>query len=341
MPDGCYRQVVYSPAIGEQRAFELPVSVLARYLHTLHLSGCTSHSMTLTHTREYPPGALGSIPPPPASQRPPSSVLGAAGQPNATTTHFVQVNRARMLAGYENGWSVLHTGTLRAGLTTVPSSSTTMLGSSSGSGGVDLKFQFIDFHIREHESLVSKNRIQRGGVEQVIPEELVNKIRGKTSGNKAETKKEQRDREKREASNAAGGGGGGGDQDDKSGIVKNGSCTDEEKYTLPIERLTLPDNPINEYGMTLRSMRCLEVSTDTSKGSKNRRFEHQADKPLLPAALSSDHRVRLSIARPHGIFCHPQARSHASSQTSSRRFQNQSSCCNYNYYSRRGAVCFS
>lgn len=142
-----------------------------------------------------------------------------------------------------------------------------MLGSSSGSGGVDLKFQFIDFHIREHESLVSKNRIQRGGVEQVLPEELVNKIRGKTSGNKAETKKEQRDREKREASNAAGGGGGG-DQDDKSGIVKNGSCTDEEKYTLPIERLTLPDNPINEYGMTLRSMRCLEVSTDTSRGPR-------------------------------------------------------------------------
>lgn len=55
-----------------------------------------------------------------------------------------------------------------------------------------------------------------------------------------------------DASAAATGGGGGG--------VSGTQGQDEKRYTVSVDKMFLPDSPVNDYGITLRSMRCLEVS---------------------------------------------------------------------------------
>lgn len=196
---------------------ELPTPVIPRYLHTVHLSGVAAHSMSLGQPREWSVDQLSKVPDPP-------SVKGCSlGSPNNRTTHFIQVDRARMDIEYETGWTVVQKGIIRAAFMPI--------------GGV-LKLQFLDFVIQDHYSLVPRSKIQRGVVEQPLSEDVVSKIRGVPAGRKKDSKK----------------GGDGGDDESKP------SEEERNRFTQPVERWSMPENPVNEYGMTLRAMRCLEVS---------------------------------------------------------------------------------
>ncbi|CAO1634804.1 unnamed protein product [Parajaminaea phylloscopi] len=226
LPDGVFRQVAWNPAAREQRAFELPTPVIPRYLHTVHLSGVVSHSTSLARPREWSLGNLSSIPPPPVTK---GAMLGT---PNGKTTHFVQVEKAKAHVEYENGWMVVQTGILRAAFTPFRGS---------------LKLQFLDFIITHHESFVPRARITRAVNDQALSDDLVQRIRdAKRSG--AGSSGESRREGKKE--------GEGQGKDDKT---KN-ALDREDKFSVPVERWTMPDNPVNEYGMTLRAMRCLEIT---------------------------------------------------------------------------------
>lgn len=195
--------------------------------------------MVLSQAKEYPPHALKSIPNPPETKR------AVNGLPNARTTHFVQVNRARMSLEYETGWMVVHSGLLRAALTPDPAAA------GSSAGGAGLKFQFVDFHITDQESFVPKARISRSIVEQPIPEDVIANIRGSAAdAHKRDVKREKREREE----NQRGVPPGKGDED-------NDQQDPDSRFVVPVDRMTLPEAPVNEYGITLRAMRCLEVSS--------------------------------------------------------------------------------
>ncbi|CAO1615666.1 unnamed protein product [Sympodiomycopsis kandeliae] len=241
MPDGFFRQVAWNPSAREQRAFELPVSVLARYFHTVHLSGAVSTGVSLSHPREWPSSSLRSIPPPPLTKRP------ILGQPNARTTHFVQVDRVKMSVEYDNGWIVVHSGLLRAALTPFAG---------------QLKFQFVDFLVTDHESYVPKKKMRRGIADQPLSDDLVAAIRGgaKSSGGAdvSTDRKDKKEKDKKEDSSAnssATSSSFTGTGEDKSSIKR-----EDGRYTVPVERWSMPENPVNEYGMTLRAMRCLEIT---------------------------------------------------------------------------------
>lgn len=217
----------------------MPVPALARYLHTIYLSGVESRNMVLSQAKEYPPHSLRSIPNPPETKR------AVNGLPNARTTHFVQVNRARMSLEYETGWMVVHSGLLRAALTPDPAAA------GSSLSGAGLKFQFVDFHITDQESFVPKARISRSITEQPIPDDVVAKIRGSTSDAfKKDVKREKREREENQRGMPPGKLDDDTDQQDPDG-----------RFVVPVDRMTLPEAPVNEYGITLRAMRCLEVSS--------------------------------------------------------------------------------
>lgn len=160
---------------------------------------------------------------------PPMSKGAILGKPNAKTTHFVQVEKARFHIEYENGWMVVQTGVLRAALT--PFKGT-------------LKFQFADFIMTNHESFVPRARIARGVSEHPLSDELVQRIRDSKSSGSDSRNEPRKDAESKE---------------DKVNVKSRSEK--EERWTVPTERWSMPDNPVNEYGMTLRAMRCLEVST--------------------------------------------------------------------------------
>ncbi|CAO1622665.1 unnamed protein product [Jaminaea pallidilutea] len=151
---------------------------------------------------------------------PPPTKCDVLGRPDARTTHFVQADRAKVHIAFDSGWLVVHTGILRAALTPVAGK---------------LKFQFLDFVTSNHESFVPRARIVRGVVEQPMSEETIARIRG----NRGRAK----------------------ENDNKSGEdEKPGTRERDEKITVPTERWSMPDNPVNEYGLSLRVMRCLEIT---------------------------------------------------------------------------------
>lgn len=151
---------------------------------------------------------------------PPPTRCDILGRPDARTTHFVQADRAKVHIAFDSGWLVVHNGILRAALTPVAGK---------------LKFQFLDFVTSNHESFVPRARIVRGVVEQPMSEETIARIRG----NRGRAK----------------------ENDDKSGEdEKPGTRERDEKITVPTERWSMPDNPVNEYGLSLRVMRCLEIT---------------------------------------------------------------------------------
>lgn len=135
---------------------------------------------------------------------------------------------------YESGWTVVQRGVMRAGFTTI--------------GGM-LKLQWLDFIIKDWSSLVPRAKIQRGVVEQVVSEEVVAKIRG-------DIKNGTKSKDDKKTSKEAGA------EDEKPSSSSREDDRDRERprITHPVERWSMPENPVNEYGMTLRAMRCLEIT---------------------------------------------------------------------------------
>lgn len=145
-----------------------------------------------------------------------------------------------MTVEYDNGWIVVQSGLLRAGLTPYAG---------------QLKFQFVDFLVTDHESYVAKSKMRRGIAEQTLSEDLVAEIRGLPKSGRRDGKKDKRDKEEGPTASRPSG-----EESSTAEEKPNVGKREEARFTVPVERWSMPENPVNEYGMTLRAMRCLEIT---------------------------------------------------------------------------------
>lgn len=101
--------------------------------------------------------------------------------------------------------------------------------------------------------------MRRGIAEQALSEDLIAEIRGlpKPSAAKRDGKRDKKDDSPNPSTNKS-------DGDDQAAATTQEKLPTTKKedgrFTIPVERWSMPENPVNEYGMTLRSMRCLEIT---------------------------------------------------------------------------------
>ena len=261
IPTGVFRLILWNANSREQKGFEVPTSVLPRYLLTSYLSGLRSSQLQLDNPREYQTGwpPVHPLPPPPASHKHINS------HPSANVTHHVQVTKANYISNFESGWQVHMSGLLRASF--IPWA--TPQPGQAGKMDVQLRLESLDFTVHGHSGLIPRVAIQKSKVEHPLPNSLIANILSTADSNTnagPNAKKGQRE-----------GAGAGARKDesedtkrDENGdpIVKregdSGSADDHVKsqsgYTVAVEKTFLPEYPVNEYGISLRAMRCLEIT---------------------------------------------------------------------------------
>lgn len=259
IPNGVFRLILWNATSREQKGFEVPTSVLPRYLLTNYVSGLRSSQLQLENPREYQTGwpPVNPLPPPPAS----SKYLNSF--PSANVTHQVDVTRATFLSNFDSGWQVHMSGLLRASF--VPWA--TAQPGEPGKMDVQLRLESLDFTVHAHTGYIPRVAIQKSKVDHPLPNSLVANIlsTGDTNTSGANGTKKGQSRgagaRKDDADDA---------KRDENGdpIVKteegSGSGDDDVKsqsgYTVSVEKTFLPDYPVNEYGISLRAMRCLEIT---------------------------------------------------------------------------------
>lgn len=215
-------------------------------------------SMTFDNPREYLAGQ--AFPPMPRLTK-----LDLA-LPSSKVTHFVQCERTTLIMHLDNGWQVQMSGVLRAAFVCSPGPDVSMHGgkedggegddSLACEGGLRLRLELFDFIANHHSSFVGHASLSASMKEEKIP---VNIVRGilvahgmsTASANSADTtsqavKNEQQGKKKKRESND--------DQDSSSPSDENGS-----RFSFQVSKVVVPKCPVNEYGLTLHAMRCLEV----------------------------------------------------------------------------------
>ncbi|KAJ1021891.1 hypothetical protein NDA16_003653 [Ustilago loliicola] len=258
IPTGVFRLILWNANSREQKGFEVPTYVLPRYLLTSYLSGLHSSQLQLENPREYQTGwpPVNPLPPPPASNKSINS------HPSANVTHHVDVTKATYVSNFESGWQVHMSGLLRASF--VPWA--TSMSGEPGKMDVQLRLESLDFTVHGHSGFIPRVAIQKSKVEHPLPNSLVANILStgdsnsntgpnakKGPGRGAGARKAEFDDTKRDENGDAvvktEEGAGSGDDDVKS----------QSGYTVAVEKTFLPEYPVNEYGISLRAMRCLEI----------------------------------------------------------------------------------
>jgi hypothetical protein len=122
-----------------------------------------------------------------------------------------------------------------------------------------LRLECLEFLVNHHRSFVPSTDIVMKTQEEKIPKNVIQGIlvahghpipdsqQGEGGGEKEEAKVAKTEDEEMEEAEES--------QNEKSG------------FGVKVNSLCLPESPVNEYGITLRAMRCLEVSV----GNKRRR----------------------------------------------------------------------
>ncbi|GAC95075.1 hypothetical protein PHSY_002650 [Pseudozyma hubeiensis SY62] len=259
IPTGVFRLILWNATSREQKGFEVPICVLPRYLLTNYVSGLRSSQLQLENPREYHTGwpPVNPLPPPPPSHKYLNSF------PSSNVTHQVDVSKATFISSFDSGWQVHMTGLLRACFVpwAVPQPH------EPGKLDVQLRLESLDFTVHAHTGYIPRPAIQKSKVDHPLPNSLVANIlsAGETNSTAQNGAKK---------AGARGGAARKDDADDtkrdENGdpIVKtedgSGSADDDAKsqsaYTVSVERTFLPDYPVNEYGISLRAMRCLEIT---------------------------------------------------------------------------------
>lgn len=259
IPTGVFRLFLWNATSREQKGFEVPTCVLPRYLLTNYVSGLRSSQLQLENPREHHTGwpPVNPLPPPPPSHKYLNSF------PSSNVTHQVDVSKATFLSSFDSGWQVHMTGLLRACFVpwAVPQPH------EPGKLDVQLRLESLDFTAHAHTGYIPRLAIQKSKVDHPLPNSLVANILSAGETNSAAqngikkaparggaARKDEADDAKRDEN---------GDP-----IVKtedgSGSADDDVKsqsaYTVSVERTFLPDYPVNEYGISLRAMRCLEIT---------------------------------------------------------------------------------
>lgn len=257
VPTGVFRLVLWNPSSREQKAFEVPTCVLPRYLHTSYVSGLRSSQLTLDNPREYNTGwpPVNPLPPPPTSHK----FLNSFPTPNVT--HQIDASKAMFVSSFDNGWQVQMVGLMRAAFVPYARPITTPApdGSSSPTTRLDLQLRLesLDFTVHAHTGYIPRVAIQKTKVEHPIPSSLVSSIQGDGSGKK----------NGRKGSNNGEGDSTHATEDethengDPAVKTEDGAAGDDKSgFTVAVEKTFLPDYPVNEYGISLRAMRCLEIT---------------------------------------------------------------------------------
>ncbi len=167
------------------------------------------------------------------------------------------------MSSFDNGWQVQMSGLLRASFVpwAVPQPG------EPGKMDVQLRLESLDFTVHSHTGYIPRVAIQKSKVDHPIPSSLVANILNTgdnantaLSGNKkgqnrgTGARKDEADDSKRDENGATlikiEEGSGSGDDDVKS----------PSGYCVSVEKTFLPDYPVNEYGISLRAMRCLEIT---------------------------------------------------------------------------------
>lgn len=259
IPTGVFRLILWNATSREQKGFEVPTCVLPRFLLTNYVSGLRSSQLQLESPREYHTGwpPVNPLPPPPPSHKYLNSF------PSSNVTHQVDVSKATFLSSFENGWQVQMNGLLRACFVPWalpnPRERTKL--------DVQLRLESLDFTVHAHTGYIPRVAIQKSIVDHPLPNSLVANILStgdvNASGPNGTRKAHAR--------------GGAARKDDSDDIKRDengettvkiedglGSADDDAKcqsgYTVSVERTFLPDYPVNEYGISLRAMRCLEIT---------------------------------------------------------------------------------
>lgn len=143
----------------------------------------------------------------------------------------------------------------------------TSLQGEPGKMDVQLRLESLDFTVHGHSGFIPRVAIQKSKVDHPLPNSLVANILNtgdtnsstgpnakKGQGRGAGARKDESDDTKRDENGdpvvKTEEGAGSGDDDVKS----------QSGYTVAIEKTFLPEYPVNEYGISLRAMRCLEIT---------------------------------------------------------------------------------
>lgn len=240
---------------------EVPASVVARWMQTNYISGVVSSGLSLESPREYMSGQ--AFPPPPRSIRADFHL------PSGNVTHFVECKRSLFINNFENGWQVQMNGLVRAAF--VPH--TRVLPPASDASKDDLpvlqthlRFECLEILITNHQSFVPSTPNLVKSQEEQIPWSVVRDIlaaHGNSSHGLIGLPDETNEK------------------DSKLTKTEEGSKDEVESksnFTMKVNQVSIPDSPVNEYGITLRAMRCLEVSFKAN---------HAKDFPLLLTAFNT------------------------------------------------------
>lgn len=184
-----------------------------------------------------------------------------------------------------------------------------------------LKIEALDYEVRAHTGFLPDVAIMKRKVEQKIPEELLEEIRKrireeekvkikweKEEGNEHDGSNKQKVDQKSSKSNAntpTSGNSKKSDQDENQGQEQDGvkdrdlgnsfkeedSSSSPNHHTILVDQTFLPESPVNEYGITLRAMRCLEVSTQLlfplgsdlarTSGTETKKHAHRSSLPAV------------------------------------------------------------
>jgi hypothetical protein len=178
---------------------------------------------------------------------PPRSIRADFHLPSGNVTHFVECKKSLLINSFENGWQVQMTGLVRAAF--VPH--TRVLPPSQSASKEDLpmlqthlRFECLEILITNHRSFVASTSNFVKSSEERIPTSIVRDIltaHGVTDSRYLDE-----------------------GEDAKAAKTEGGNSNNEGKskndFTIKVNKMCLPDSPVNEYGITLRAMRCLEVS---------------------------------------------------------------------------------
>lgn len=164
--------------------------------------------------------------------------------PSDRVTHFVECRRAMLVLRFETGWQVQMTGLLRAAFVpTVQPASTAdgKVSASSTSLRTQLKLEGLDYIVNHHASFITRHAITNVDSSERIPLQLVRRIAAKGEvGSEGNVKEEASPGE--------------------NATTTGSADTEFSDYKMNVTRAKIPECPVNEYGITLRAMRCLEIT---------------------------------------------------------------------------------
>jgi hypothetical protein len=299
-PDAILRYTLWNPTSAEHKTFgehsashssfahsdfrlaDIPASVLPRFMHTNYQSGLVSAFFHLDDPREY---VAGVDPFPTDRVESPNEERAGAEQPllhpqpSAAVSHLVQADRTTMVHEFRDGWQVHHMGAARACFV----SHTRVVYPEPGNAGAPrldtaLRLESMSLVHHSHATFMPTSLLRKTRVQEKVPADVVAAIlaaHGVTDA--AAAQKKAAEKKKRS-------------EKEKDGEAEGEK--EEEGFSFAIERPEVPELPVedNEYGITLRTMRCLEVRGGLP----------YAGVMLTPA--SPDHREHLPPARSHGLF---------------------------------------